>query len=464
MSSSNGSNGPTVQDRIQADGGLNHQSDGSTNGEPTTSLIKSKEEEEEEDQSTRSSSVDPNKFASNIRNPGRSMADRSKIPASFMVSLVSVAGLQLFSGSWDRTTLESVSDSYQTAVDHLQKLVIYFNKLSQSVFLDAHARPPLSEYLVASLVTLAVAWVTYVLFLAPLMGGFWTGARANRHMLHRYMGLVYLIQYPLAWIEFARNYESAKDSYLPHLIALNGIIQAWSAFFSFKVLPELNDAGYYSDKSVLSRSFVHENAFFQLMTVFGSLYYIDGCRAALRASWPGRVLEYVYMFWPYVLVRPLFPITRFKDAGSTHKGRSANYQKFYEIATYLVKIFYLYAKYFLGFYFNFLIFLDLPTENDWRLLRGCLLLNIGTVSIAMFLHTLRFKKIFPGVMTFSIYLGQIYATILGIPFVYDIFASHPKLMALCLAGLLCNMTRSRKIHAVWCFAAMCLTSYKGIEW
>ena len=230
------------------------------------------------------------------------------------------------------------------------------------------------------------------------------------------------------------------------------------------MLPELNDAGYYSDKSVLSRSFVHENAFFQMMTVFGSLYYVDTCRETLRSTWAGRLLEYVYMFWPYVLIRPLFPITRFKDAGSTHKGRTNANLKFYEIGTYLVKIFFLYAKYFLGFYFNFLIFLELPTENDWKLLRGCLLLNIGTVSIAVFLHTLRFKKIFPGVMTFSIYLGQIYATILGIPFVYNIFASHPKLMAVCFAGLLCNMTRSRKIHAVWCFCTMCLLSYKGIEW
>ena len=243
-----------------------------------------------------------------------------------------------------------------------------------------------------------------------------------------------------------------------------GIIQAWSAFFSFKVLPELNDAGYYADKSVLSRSFVHENAFFQLLCVFGSLYYIPNCRVSLRSTWLGRTLEYIYIFWPYIFIRPLFPITRFKDAGSTYKGRSHHNQRFYEIGTHLVKIFFLYAKYFLGFYFNFLIFLELPNHNDWKLLRGCLLLNIGTVSIGVFLHTLRFKKVFPGVMTFSIYLGQIYATIVGIPFAYHIFASHIKLMLVCFAGLLCNMTRSRPIHAAWCFVTMCLLSYPGIEW
>ena len=243
-----------------------------------------------------------------------------------------------------------------------------------------------------------------------------------------------------------------------------GITQAWSAFFSFKVLPELNDAGYYSDKAVLSRNFVHENAFFTLMSVFGSMYYNDAFRQQLRTSWFGRVLEYVYMFWPYVLVRPLFPITRFGDAGSTHKGRSAQNRKFYEVGTYMVKIFFLYAKYFLGFYANFLFFLELPTEEDFKLLRGTLLLNIGTVSIAMFLHTLRFKKILPPRLTFGIYLLQIYATVVGIPYAKHVFTSHPKLLAVCFAGLLCNMTRSRKVHAVWCFATMCLLSYKEIEW
>jgi len=325
-------------------------------------------------------------------------------------------------------------------------------------------RRPLSEYLVAALTTSLVVSILYVLFIAPFMGGFWTGKRSTKHLIHRYMGLAYLTQYALAWVELTRNYDSYEGSFLPATIALNGLIQAWSAFFSFKVLPELNDAGYYADKAVLSRSFVHENAFFTMMTMFGAIYYNNPLREQLRTTIAGRVLEYVYMFWPYVLVRPLFPITRFKDAGSTHKGRSAQNQQFYEVGTYLVKIFFLYAKYFLGFYFNFLIFLELPTADDWKLLRGCLLLNIGTVSIAIFLHTLRFKKILPPRLTFSLYLAQIYATIAGIPYARHLFTAHPKLCAVCFAGLLCNMTRSRKIHAAWCFVTMCLLSYKEIEW
>lgn len=70
--------------------------------------------------------------------------------------------------------------------------------------------------------TLLVASLLYVLLIAPLRAGFWTGSRSTKHKAHRYMGLAYLFQYFMAWAQYLANYESAKDSYLPHFIALNG--------------------------------------------------------------------------------------------------------------------------------------------------------------------------------------------------------------------------------------------------
>lgn len=435
-----------------------HQADAATGVKPAAENGSAKTEQSE------GRSLEKSRFSSNTARQGKSMAERRKIPYSFYLTLVSTLGLQLCSGMIHPSTVESLAQSISIATLKIKEALAYTKDLSNSLFLEPEHRRPISEYMFAALSTTCIMSVFYVLFIAPFLGGFWTGAKSRKHLVHRYMGLFYLTQYGLAWVEFALNYETAQHSVLPATIATNGLIQAWSAFFSFKVLPELNDAGYYSDKSVLSRSFVHENAFFTLMAVFGAIYYNDAFRANLRTSLFGLILEYVFLFWPYILVRPLFPITRFKDAGSTHKGRTEQNQRFYEIGTYMVKIFFLYAKYFLGFYVNFLIFLELPTRDDWKLLNGCLLLNIGTVSIAVFLHTLRFKKILPPRLTFGLYLAQIYATVAGIPYAYHVFTAHPKLLAVCFAGLLCNMTRSRKIHAVWCFAAMCLLSNKSIEW
>ena len=67
------------------------------------------------------------------------------------------------------------------------------------------------------------------------------------------------------------------------------------AFFSFKVLPELEDPGYYSDKAVASRSFVHENIYFSMMVVFGSIYYNDKFRGNLKAHWAGHDVAVVFV-------------------------------------------------------------------------------------------------------------------------------------------------------------------------
>ena len=214
----------------------------------------------------------------------------------------------------------------------------------------------------------------------------------------------------------------------------------------------------------MSRNFVHENIFFTLMTVFGSVYYNDNTRQVLRSNLAGRIMEYIFVFWPYIVIRTWYPITRFSNAGTTRSGRTDRNQRFYKIATIMVKIFFLWAKYFLGFFMNFMIFLDLVSEESWKFMHGMLLLNIGTVSLAIFLHTLRFRKILPPRFTFSLYLVQIYLTFTALPVALGMFTQHPKLCGLAVAGLLCNMTRNRKIHGVWCFAAMCLLSYDGIEW
>jgi hypothetical protein len=244
----------------------------------------------------------------------------------------------------------------------------------------------------------------------------------------------------------------------------SGVLQGSSAYFSFKVLPELNDPGYYSDKAVLSRTFVQENIFFTVMAVFGSIYYNVNTRTALRGSLGGRIVEMIYVFWPFVVVRPWYPITRFSNAGQTYKGRTEKNQKFYEIATLMVKFFYLWAKYFLGFFVNFMVYLDLVKEEHWKLINGMLLLNAGTVSLSIFLHTLRFKKVLPAKLTMSIYLGQIYLTFSALPTVLQMFQEHPKLCLLCFAGLSGNATRNRKLHAVWCAAAMYFITQTDIEW
>jgi hypothetical protein len=339
----------------------------------------------------------------------KTLKDRSKIPVSLYITLGNIFALQYAAGIWKLETLTDYKNSMVAAGYTARDSLVYLRNLMEAV--AAGNVDDWRELVFASIVSLLIASTLYVLIIAPFRAGFWTGPRTSKHKIHRYMGMAYLIQYFAAWIEFVRNYDdlNAKDSVLPHFIAINGLIQGWSAFFSFKVLPDLDDPGYYSDQAVASRMFVHENIYFTLLASWGSVYYNESWRDNLQSNIMGQVLEAMWVFFPYVLFRPFFPTTSFSSAGSGRRSRSERNETFYKYGTLAVKFFYLWAKYFLGFLVNSLWLLKATTPEQSKFLKGMFLLNLGTVSIAIFLHTLRFKKVLPAKLTFSIYLLQIYA-------------------------------------------------------
>lgn len=394
--------------------------------------------------------------------PRKSLKERSQIPYSMYVIYGTIFALEFYGGVYRVETLQSWWRSMATSASTCVALLGYTRDLTKTA-VDGEYQD-WQEYAQTGVIFSLVLSLLYVFFVAPFRAGLWTGTKARRHKIHRYMGLMYLVQYTFAWVEYFTDYDNAAKSFLPHFIALNGIIQGTSAYFSFKVLPDLIDAGYYSDKAVLSRNFVHENLFFSLMSVWGSIYYNTPVRSIMQTHLGGKLVEGIYLFFPYILVRTWFPVTRFSNTGTTYKGRSESNKRFYEIGTFTVKIFFLWAKYFCGFFINWLVYLDLVTTEQWKFLHGLFLLNLGTVSLAVFLHTLRFKKVLPAKFTFSLYLVQIYLTFTAIPLAYDMFASHPNLCALCASGILCNMTRSRKIHGLWCLASLYLLTQTDISW
>jgi hypothetical protein len=68
------------------------------------------------------------------------------------------------------------------------------------------------------------------------------------------------------------------------------------------------------------------------------------------------------------------------------------------------------VKDFLGFFVNIAWSMKITAPEHAKFLRRIFLLNVvGTVSIAIFLHTLRFRKVLPAKFTFSLYLLQIWA-------------------------------------------------------
>ena len=159
-----------------------------------------------------------------VKQEGRkreSLAERGRIPNSLYVSLFCIGMLEGCSGMYKLSTLTRWWDSFTTSIRTVRNLLEYEKDLMQSI-VTGDLRAP-REYLQAFLVTLVVGSLLWVLIGKPMSAGLWTGQRASRHKMHRYMGLCFLLQYSLAWVEFITNYKGVGEfSFIPHTVALNG--------------------------------------------------------------------------------------------------------------------------------------------------------------------------------------------------------------------------------------------------
>ncbi len=150
----------------------------------------------------------------------KTLEDRKRIPSSAFVSWGLIFSLQYFSGMWSVHTLQSWWASMKSSTETVNNLLLYFRDLTKSFF--AGELQTWKEFGQALVVIAVVGSMLHVFFVAPFRAGMWTGPRSRKAVVHRYMGLLFLIQYFLAWVEFLTDYERARYSFLPHAIALNG--------------------------------------------------------------------------------------------------------------------------------------------------------------------------------------------------------------------------------------------------
>merc|ERR1719433_2411757 len=145
----------------------------------------------------------------------------------------------------------------------------------------------------------------------------------------------------------------------------------------------------------MSWDFVCENIYFSGLLLFQSWYLVrpDLFRVLLP-------IELVLVFLPYHTIRPFFPKSSFRH--STKEGN-----KYAQV----VKVFYVTAKHFSGYYVNYLIFLgkmgDDPMSGEHATLaRQLMLLGGWGTTIAMFLQTLKFKHYIGYITAMLLYTGS----------------------------------------------------------
>jgi hypothetical protein len=151
----------------------------------------------------------------------KSLKERSRIPPSIYITGVTVLLLQYCSGLWKIETFQRWYNSMKTSAETTVEFMGFSRDLMQAAVKGEVSQP--AELLKAAVVCALTLSLGYVFVWAPFRAGMWTGTKARKQMFHRYMGLLYLVMYFFAWVEFGTNYENgAQNSILPHFIAING--------------------------------------------------------------------------------------------------------------------------------------------------------------------------------------------------------------------------------------------------
>jgi len=212
---------------------------------------------------------------------------------------------------------------------------------------------------------------------------------ARKFRGHRLFGFFYLVQFAMQFYLLATDRKPELRRILNVTLGVSGFLQAIIACMTFTFLPKTygQTQGYFSDRRTMSYDFIQENMFFSGMLAFQALYY----------TFPQYVpmpIELILVFFPYYSVRQLVAKTSFRGSYSSPKEMTERNRFFMRANLIAVKFFYVFAKWFQGFFCNYLIFLGAlkaGAANEY-LIQWMLLLGGWGTTIAMFLHTLKFKK------------------------------------------------------------------------
>jgi len=270
--------------------------------------------------------------------------------------------------------------------------------------------------------------------------------------VHRVLGLVYLISYVYAWYLYVYDYNTYRTSHVVWSLPINGLVQSLTATYYFSFLPRKVDPGYYSDKGALSYFFVAENIFFAAALAFAFLYNSEVFYPYFR-SFPGTIAEHFFVFLPY-FVRPLFPKTSFRDSlRNGAKNKTGANAAFFFVGTWMTKFFYVWAKWFIGFFLNYLRYADKFNEEQLHEMHRLLLFSAFATNISMFLHTLKFKGYIGPKTSFGTYIISYLCTFYSIICLGDLFFSSPILVGLAVVGMILNFGPVWAQH-VWQIFAM----------
>jgi hypothetical protein len=134
-------------------------------------------------------------------------------------------------------------------------------------------------------------------------------------------------------------------------------------------------------------------------------------------------------------------------------NKSEDNQQFYAIFTKLTAVFYLFAKHYIGYMLNYMRFMNLIPAHMIQSIHYMLVAAQAATTIAMFLHTLKFKGYISGRVSFLLYVISYSMTVVSWIGMRHVIFLSPELIAVALVGLLLNRYSNRTFHVY----QVCLT-------
>lgn len=261
-----------------------------------------------------------------------------------------------------------------------------------------------------------------------------------RFIVHRVTGLIYLLQMIAAFFLYFYDYSLFRSSPLTRSLPLTGVMQSITAIYTFTFLPKkMRDPGYFSDKYTITYPFIIENSFFAGLLLFQWLYFDDLFFDFFKDT---VLIESCVVFLPY-LFRDMWPKTRFRDSLESKSGKTVKNQFFYNIAINIARVFYMWAKHYIGYFLNYARFMDRVTPNQTYHIYLLELFSSFATTVAVFLHTLKFKKYMGPRASFLVYMGSYLATFYTYVRIHTIFMDNLDLTLITLGGLLINFKSRR---------------------
>ena len=254
------------------------------------------------------------------------------------------------------------------------------------------------------------------------------------------------------------SYGTFKHSFLIWSLPLTGLIQSITAALTFTFLSRTKtDAGYYSDRGTLSYAFIVENSFFSGLLFFQWLYYSDFFYWYIDQS---IIIDNVIVFLPYI-VRQLWPKTSFRNSlNNPDKNKTVANRRFYYIVTMITKMFYVWAKHYIGFFLNYVRFFNRADEEQIFYIYLLLIFSAFATTISVFLHTLKFKGYIGPRKSYIIYMISYMSTFYSFIQIRKIFFIHYDLTFYVLIGLLINFQSLYCQHAYQIFIMVLFNAHK----